>query len=72
MGEEIDANKLGARIREIRENRKLTQAQLAEKLMISRKTICKWENGVGLPSIQFLKDLADFYQVTIDEILRNL
>lgn len=70
MGSEINAKKLGLKLRELREQRNLTQTELGEKLMISRKTICKWENGVGLPSIQFLKDVADFYEMTIDEILK--
>ena len=37
----------GAMIKKLREERKLTQAELAEKLSISDKTVSKWETGVS-------------------------
>ena len=37
----------GAIIRELREKKQLTQAELAEKLYVSDKTVSKWENGVS-------------------------
>ena len=44
----------------------LTQAELAEKLNYSDKAISKWERGEAVPEITVLKQLADFYGVTID------
>ncbi len=70
MGKEIVPQRLGRKLRDLREAKKLTQEELSQKLNISRKTVSKWENGVGLPSIQFIKDVADFYGVTIDDILK--
>ena len=48
----------GAAIRQLREGRNLTQAQLAEKLQVSSKTVSKWETGKGLPDISLLQPLA--------------
>ena len=41
-------------IKELREKKKITQAQLAEMLQVSDKTISKWETARGLPDIAFL------------------
>lgn len=43
----MDAYVTGAAIRRLREARALTQAQLAEKLDVSSKTVSKWETGVS-------------------------
>ena len=48
----------GSAIRALREQQHLTQAQLAEKLSVSDKTISKWETGRGLPDISLLEPLA--------------
>lgn len=45
----------GATIKELRESRKLTQAELAEKIGVSSKTISKWETAKGLPDISLLQ-----------------
>ena len=44
----------GNTIKQLRECRKLTQAELAEKLGVSSKTISKWETAKGLPDISLL------------------
>ena len=44
----MDQYVTGAMIRTLREKHHLTQAELAEKLFVSDKTISKWENGVSL------------------------
>ena len=45
----------------------LTQAELAEKLNYSDKSISKWERGEGFPDLFIIKELADFFGVTIDD-----
>ena len=45
-------------IKALREQKKLTQAQLADQLSVSHKTISKWETGKGLPDISLLEPLA--------------
>lgn len=59
----------GAIIRELREKKRLTQAELAEKLFVSAKTVSKWENAKGYPDISLLAPIADVFGVSIAELL---
>ena len=59
----------GAVIRELREKKRLTQAELAEKLFISDKTVSKWENGKGYPDITLLEPIAQVFGVSVAELL---
>ena len=58
----------GAMLRRLREGRSMTQHQLAEKMMVSDKTISKWENGRGYPDITLVEPLADALGVSIIEL----
>lgn len=53
----------------LRKQKELTQEQLAEQLYVSRTAVSKWESGKGYPSIESLKCIAKFFDVTIDELL---
>ncbi len=59
----------GAFIKHSREKRKLTQAQLAECLNVSDKTISKWETGRGYPDIVLLQPLAEALGLSVTELL---
>lgn len=59
----------GAMIRELREKQKLTQAELAEKLFVSDKTVSKWESGKGYPDITLLEPIAKVFGVSVAELL---
>ena len=59
----------GAAIRALREQNNMTQAELAEKLFISDKTVSKWENGKGYPDISLLEPLAGVLGVSVAELL---
>ena len=59
----------GSAIRALREQQHLTQAQLAEKLSVSDKTISKWETSRGLPDISLLEPLAQALKVSVAELL---
>ena len=48
----------GKTIKTLREKRKLTQKELAEKINVSDKTVSKWETGKGLPDIGIIEELA--------------
>lgn len=61
----------GAAIRGFREARKLTQAQLAETLCVSDKTISKWETGKGLPDISLLEPLAKALGISLPELMNG-
>ncbi len=59
----------GATIKELRERKRLTQADLAEKLTVSDKAISKWETGKGYPDITLLEPLAQALDVSITELI---
>ena len=59
----------GAVIKELREKSRLTQAELAEKLCVSDKTISKWETAKGYPDISLLEPLAKVFGVSITELI---
>jgi transcriptional regulator with XRE-family HTH domain len=61
----------GSMIRMLREKRKLTQKQLADRLSVSDKTVSKWETGRGLPDVTLLEPLAESLQVSVAELLRG-
>ena len=47
----------------------LTQLQLAQKLGYSDKTISKWEREEGVPDIYILKEIADLYGITVNDLI---
>ena len=62
---------LGDKIKLYRENKKMTQNDLADILEVSSGTISKYESGALAPNIESLKKLADFFGITIDELLKD-
>ena len=59
----------GTAIKELREQRKMTQLQLADILKVSDKTVSKWETGKGYPDITLLEPIADAFRVSVTELL---
>lgn len=59
----------GAAIKALREKKKLTQKQLADRVMVSDKAVSKWETGKGLPDITLLEPLAQALGVSVAELL---
>lgn len=59
----------GAVIKELREKNHMTQAELAEKLCVSDKTISKWETAKGYPDISLLEPIAKVFGISITELL---
>lgn len=59
----------GAVIKRLREERNMTQLQLAEKLAVSAKTVSKWETAKGYPDITLLEPLADVLRVSVTELI---
>ncbi len=55
---------------QLRKEKGLTQAELAEKLNYSDKAVSKWERGESLPDISVLKQIADMFNVTVDYLLK--
>ena len=59
----------GTTIKELREQRKMTQLQLAETLGVSDKTVSKWETGKGYPDITLLEPIADAFGISLTELI---
>ena len=60
---------LNEKLQELRKNKGLTQEELAAALYVSRTAVSKWESGRGLPSIDSLKEISAFFDVSIDDLL---
>jgi transcriptional regulator with XRE-family HTH domain len=60
---------IAERIKELRWERNLSQADLARKLGLTRSGINSWEAATSLPSIRYLVELAKFFHVTTDYML---
>lgn len=61
----------GSTIKILREGKKLTQAELAETIGISSKTVSKWETGKGLPDISLLQPLAQSLGISVIELMNG-
>lgn len=59
----------GAMIKKLRESKNITQAELAEQLHISDKTVSKWETGKGYPDISLVEPLAYSLGISVIELL---
>ena len=62
---------LNKRLKEKREEAKLTQNDVAERLHVSPQSISKWERGQALPSVEFLPKLAEIYCCKIDDFFNK-
>lgn len=60
---------LGKMILELRKKRDVTQEELAAQLGVTAAAVSKWENGYTLPDVLMLCALADYFDVTTDELL---
>lgn len=65
----MDQKKIGAFLKALRAERGLTQEQLAEKMLVSSRTVSRWETGSNLPDLSVLVEIADFYGVELRELL---
>ena len=61
----------GSTIKALRELNKLTQAELAERIGVSSKTVSKWETAKGLPDISLLQPLAQTLGVSVIELMNG-
>jgi transcriptional regulator with XRE-family HTH domain len=63
-------NTFGDNLREIREDKGFTQAQLARELHIGRENICRWESGKVSPQVRWVYEIAKALKVNPSEFLR--
>lgn len=62
---------LSDNIKKLREEKNLTQQQLADQLYVSRQTICRWENGSRCPDLIMAKKLALELGISMDELVSD-
>lgn len=65
----MDTKRTGALIRSLREERELTQLQLAELVGVGDKAVSKWERGAGCPDVSLLPTLAEELYTTVETLL---
>lgn len=65
----MDKYVTGAVIRRLRENKKMTQEELAGKVFVSSKAVSKWETGQGFPDISLIEPLAKALDISVIELL---
>ena len=57
------------RISELREQQNMTQAELAKRLGITRSSVNAWEQGISVPSTQYIVELSALFGVSTDYLL---
>ena len=67
----MDQIKAGAFLKDLRKDKGITQEQLAEELGVSGRTISRWETGKNMPDISLLVEIAEFFDVSIPEIIKG-
>lgn len=60
---------IGKRILNLRKDRNMTQVDLADQLGISYQAVSSWERGNSMPDIAKIPELAELFQVSIDELI---
>ncbi len=58
-------------LKELRKQKKISQAKLADDLHVTQATVSRWETGEMLPTIDILNELARYFSVSVDYILGN-
>lgn len=65
----MDQQKTGQFLKMLRSQKSITQAELAEVLGVSNRSISRWENGTTMPDFDLVIELAKYYEVEVGEIL---
>ena len=67
----MDQKKIGSFLRELRNGKSITQEQFAEQLGVSNRTVSRWETGSNMPDISLLVEIAEYYDISIPEIING-
>ena len=68
---QINNEKFGHFLAEVRKEKQMTQKDLADKLFVSDKTVSKWERGNSMPNVTLLIPIADVLGITVTELLQG-
>lgn len=66
-GHDVEAKEFGRFIAGMRKEKKMTQAELAEKIHVTDKAVSRWERGLGFPDIQTIEPLAQALGISVLE-----
>lgn len=64
--------RLGERIKELRLEKGLSQAQLANAIGVSQKAIDYWERNINEPKASYIVALVKFFEITYDEFFADI
>ncbi len=67
----MNQKKIGSFLKQLRNEKGITQEQFAEILSVSGRTVSRWETGTNMPDISLLVEIADFFDVSIPEIING-
>ena len=67
----MDQKKIGSFLKVLRKEQGITQEQFAEQLNVSGRTVSRWETGSNMPDISLLIEIAEFFDVSIPEIING-
>lgn len=70
-GGNMNTKKIGNFIFELRKEKGITQKQLADNLGVTDKAVSRWETGKNYPDIELLEQIAQFFDVTVSELLEG-
>ena len=67
----MDQRKIGAFLKKLRNEKGITQEQMADELGVTGRTISRWETGSNMPDISLLVEIAEFFDISIPEIIKG-
>ncbi|MBC8570691.1 helix-turn-helix domain-containing protein [Zongyangia hominis] len=62
---------IGEKINDLRKQKNMTQDELAEKMGVSSQAVSKWEKDLSIPDLPVLIELADFFHISLDDLVRE-
>lgn len=70
-GSICDRTALGERIKDKRNELKMSQGFVAESIGVSRQAVSKWERGIAEPNCENLRAIAELFHVTVEDLIKN-
>ena len=67
----MNQEKFGKIIKKIRKEHHLTQKDLADKYNVTYQAVSKWENGLNMPDISLIKEIAKDFNLSLDDLLNS-
>lgn len=65
----MDQKKIGGFLKKLRKEKGVTQEQMAEAFGVSGRTVSRWENGFNMPDLDLVIEIAEYFEVSIEELL---